>query len=186
MRRRLIILDRDGVINHESDTYVKGPDEWIPIDGSLEAIARLNRNGYSPIVISNQSGIGRGLFTHSDLQKIHAKLRLSLASYGGCIEAILYCPHTPHDNCLCRKPSPYLFNLASYRLGCSLSGAYIVGDTINELIIAHSVGGQGILVKSGKGMRTIEQHPGIINLYPVFPDLAHFVDWLLNGSVMTS
>ncbi|OQW93685.1 MAG: D-glycero-beta-D-manno-heptose-1,7-bisphosphate 7-phosphatase, partial [Beggiatoa sp. IS2] len=117
---QLIILDRDGVINHDSDEYIKSPEEWKPIAGSLEAIARLNQAGYRVVIATNQSGLTRGLFTLDDLHEIHSKMLKQLADAGGAIEAIFFCPHSQKDNCSCRKPRPGLFYDIANRLGISL------------------------------------------------------------------
>ena len=121
---KLVILDRDGVINHDSDDYIKSPEEWVPIPGSLEAIARLHREGYKVIVATNQSGVGRGLFDMDTLGRIHARMLEAVRAKGGEIDAIFFCPHTPEDNCGCRKPQP---GLALFRVK-PMTGETIVGE----------------------------------------------------------
>ena len=124
---KLVILDRDGVINHDSDDYIKSPEEWVPIPGSLEAIARLHREGYKVIVATNQSGVGRGLFDMDTLGRIHARMLEAVRAKGGEIDAIFFCPHKPEDNCGCRKPQPGLFQEIAERLKVNLNGVYAVG-----------------------------------------------------------
>ena len=125
---KLVILDRDGVINHDSDQYIKSPEEWKPIPGSLAAIARLNQAGYRVVVASNQSGVGRGLFETDTLMAIHDKMIKALAQVGGRIDAIFFCPHTNADNCDCRKPKPGMILEAAAELGINLKKSFMVGD----------------------------------------------------------
>src|SRR5438552_3799866 len=124
---KLIILDRDGVINHDSDAYIKSPEEWTPIPGSVEAIARLHREGYHVIVVTNQSGVARGLFDLNVLSKIHNKMLEAVRAAGGQIEAIFFCPHGPDDGCACRKPLPGMFEEIMERMKSNLRGVYAVG-----------------------------------------------------------
>ena len=177
---RLIILDRDGVINEDSDAYVKSPDEWLPLPGSLEAIARLNRADYRVIVVTNQSGIARGLFTLDTLNRIHEKLHRSLAELGANVEAIFYCPHGPEDGCDCRKPLAGLFRDIERRLGVSLQGVPAIGDSLRDLQAAAAVGAMPILVLTGKGRRTLDTLTAHNDVVPVFEDLATAVDALLD------
>lgn len=178
-----IILDRDGVINIDSDEFIKHPDEWLPIKGSLEAIGQLTSAGYSVFVITNQSGIARKLFTIGDLTRIHRKMVEAVRHHGGQIEAILYCPHGPDDYCACRKPQPGLFNELAERLNTSLSDVPAIGDSIRDLQAAHSAGASPILVKTGKGRKSIAalakgQHPELEQV-PTYKSLAAYVDSLL-------
>src|SRR5690606_15356620 len=129
---RLVILDRDGVINEDSDAYIKSPDEWIPIPGSLEAIARLNRAEYRVVVASNQSGLARGLFDADTLSRIHEKMHRALADVGGAVDAVFFCPHGPDDECDCRKPRPGLLQDIARRLNVSLRGVPAVGDSLRD------------------------------------------------------
>jgi len=175
----LIILDRDGVINHDSDDFIKSPAEWEPIEGSLEAIARLNQAGYGVIVITNQSGVSRGLLNTETLIKIHNKMRRMLAQVGGKIEAILYCPHGPDDHCECRKPLDGLFTELSTRLRVDLRDIPAVGDSLRDLQAAQSVGAKAILVKTGKGEKTLAA--GIPDNVAVYDDLAAVVADLLGA-----
>jgi D-glycero-D-manno-heptose 1,7-bisphosphate phosphatase len=175
---KLIILDRDGVINQDSDEYIKSPEEFIPIPGSLEAIARLTQAGWRVVVATNQSGVARGYYDLATLQRIHDKLHRLLAGLGGQIEAIFYCPHGPDDNCDCRKPKPGLFRDIESRLQVSLQGTPAVGDSLRDLEAAVAVGAEPILVRTGKGERTLAKGKGLEGV-PVFPDLAAAVDSLL-------
>jgi len=181
---KLVILDRDGVINEDSDDYIKSADEWIPIPGSLEAIARLNHAGVQVVVATNQSGIGRGLFAPEDLNEMHAKLQRSLARLGGHIDGIFFCPHTPEDGCECRKPAPGLLRSISLRFGLPLTAVPLIGDTKKDVDAALAAKAVPILVRTGKGMRTQASHPELASL-PWFDDLADAVDHLLDGNPHT-
>src|SRR5580765_2277059 len=143
---RLIVLDRDGVINHDSDQFIKSPDEWRAIPGSLEAIARLNHAGYRVVVATNQSGIGRGLFEMAMLNAIHDKMHRALALSGGRIDAVFYCPHTADAECECRKPKVGMLKEIGVRFGVDLAGVPCIGDSLRDLQAAEAVGGQPILV----------------------------------------
>ncbi len=174
----LIILDRDGVINDDSDNYIKSPEEWIAIPGSLEAIARLNQNGYRVIVVSNQSGLARRLLDVEMLNAIHQKMLAHLAQYGGAIEAILFCPHAPRDKCHCRKPETGLYEEIQERLHVTLSKVPCVGDKVSDIEAAMAVGAQPLLVKTGNGQRQIDA--GLIDAnIPVFDDLAAVTNHLI-------
>lgn len=175
---KLVILDRDGVINYDSDQFIKRPEEWKPIPGSLEAIARLNQAGYRVVVATNQSGIGRGLFDMPTLNAIHDKLHKSLAQVGGRIDAIFFCPHTNESQCDCRKPKSGLLREIATRYGISLAGVPAVGDSLRDLQAAAQVGASPYLVRTGKGART-EQQGGLPPGTQVFPDLAAVVTHLL-------
>ena len=178
---RLIILDRDGVINHDSDDFIKSPAEWVPIPGSLEAIARLNQAGYRVVVATNQSGIARGLFDVKTLNAIHQKLHAAAHQAGAEVDAIFYCPHAADDNCDCRKPKPGMLQTIASRFSLSLKGVPNVGDSLRDLQAGYGVGCVPYLVLSGKGERTRDKGglpPGTL----VFPDLASVVDSLLKDS----
>ncbi|TXI11648.1 MAG: D-glycero-beta-D-manno-heptose 1,7-bisphosphate 7-phosphatase [Polynucleobacter sp.] len=148
---KLVILDRDGVINQDSDLYIKSPDEWIPIPGSLEAIAKLNQAGYHIAVATNQSGVGRGLYDMDTLNAIHEKLHRLVAKVGGHIDAIFFCPHTDADHCNCRKPLPGMIQQISERYGIPIKGVPIVGDSVRDLVAGVAVGAEPHLVLTGKG-----------------------------------
>jgi len=152
---KLIILDRDGVINEDSDAFIKSPEEWIPIPGSLDAIARLNQAGYQIAVASNQSGLARGLFSLGSLQQMHDKFQQLLAAKQGQVEIIKFCPHGPDEDCDCRKPKPGLLLQIAAELDVPLTGVPVVGDSLRDLESAVAVGAQPILVKTGKGKRTL-------------------------------
>ena len=175
---KLIILDRDGVINEDSDDYIKSTEEFIPINGSLEAIARLNQSGYSIAIATNQSGISRGFYTIDTLNSMHEKLRRLLAPFGGHIDAIFYCPHGPDDNCNCRKPKTGMFDEIKQRFSLDLYDVFAVGDSLRDLQAAQAAGANPVLVKTGKGMRTLEKADNLDSI-PVFNNLADFVDELL-------
>jgi D-glycero-D-manno-heptose 1,7-bisphosphate phosphatase len=179
---KLVILDRDGVINHDSDEYIKSPEEWVPIPGSLEAIARLHREGYKVVVVTNQSGVGRGLFDMNMLGRIHSKMLEAVRAKGGEIDAIFFCPHRPEDNCRCRKPQPGLYQEVTERLKVNLNGVYSVGDSERDIIVARLVSARPVLVRSGKGKRTLKKSKALADV-PVFEDLAAFTDNLLSGKL---
>lgn len=167
---KLLIADRDGVINYDSDQYIKSPDEWEPIHSSLEAIALLTRSGYRVVVTTNQAGIDRGLFTVETLNAIHDKMHKAIRKAGGCIDAVFYCPHSPEAGCDCRKPKPGMLKKISAAYNTPLRGIPVVGDSIHDLQAATSVGAQPILVLTGYGKLTYqngELPPGT----KVFPDL---------------
>ena len=168
---KLVILDRDGVINHDSDQYIKSPEEWKPIPGSLTAIARLNQAGFLVVVATNQSGIGRGLFETDTMIAIHDKMFKALAQVGGHIDAIFFCPHTNDDNCECRKPKPGMFREIAARFNADLAGVPAIGDSLRDLQAAQAAGAQPVLVLTGKG-RKIADDPALPPDTLVFPDLA--------------
>jgi D-glycero-D-manno-heptose 1,7-bisphosphate phosphatase len=158
---RYILLDRDGVINHDSDLFIKSPEEWQPIDGSLEAIALLNDHGYKVAVISNQSGLARGLFDQAMLDSIHAKMLKMTELKGGLIEAIYFCPHGPDDRCNCRKPKPGMLEAFAREHHADLQDVVLVGDSIVDIQAAQTAGAKPILVKTGKGRKTLTDHPDL-------------------------
>jgi D-glycero-D-manno-heptose 1,7-bisphosphate phosphatase len=168
---KLIILDRDGVINYDSDQFIKTPDEWKPLPGSLEAIARLNQDGYRVVVATNQSGIGRGLFDMPTLNAIHDKMHKSLAQVGGRIDAIFFCPHTNEADCSCRKPKSGMMLEISARYGVGLADVPAVGDSLRDLEAAARLGANPYLVLTGKGNKTKEKG-GLPEGTQIFPDLA--------------
>lgn len=177
---KLVILDRDGVVNLDSDHFIKTPDEWIPIDGSLEAIAVMNQAGYRVVIASNQSGIGRGLFEMSALNAMHEKMYKALTRLGGRVDAIFFCPHTAADGCDCRKPRPGLLEQAAQRLGVELRGVPLVGDSLRDLEAGIAMGCVPHLVLTGKGELTRAKG----NLPPgthIHADLRAFAQWLILG-----
>jgi D-glycero-D-manno-heptose 1,7-bisphosphate phosphatase len=177
----LIILDRDGVINHDSDHYIKSPEEWQPIEGSLEAIARLHQAGIKVVVATNQSGIARGLYSEATLQLIHAKMNQLIDEAGGKLAGIFFCPHGPDDGCDCRKPLPGLIQQIADTLKINPAGVPIVGDSLRDLVAGEALGCRPVLVRTGKGERTLASGK-ISHEIPVFDDLKSFVDgWLSNS-----
>lgn len=147
---KLCILDRDGTINEDSDEFIKSPAEWRPLPGALEAIAKINHAGWHVVVVTNQSGLGRGLFDMAALNAIHAKMHHMLAAVGGRIDAIFYCPHTPQEQCQCRKPAPGLYQQVAERYGLDLRGAPTVGDSARDLVAGVAVGCVPHWVGTGK------------------------------------
>ncbi len=168
---KLVILDRDGVINFDSDRYIKDPDEWRPIPGSLDAIARLTQDGWRVVVATNQSGIGRGLFDMAALNAIHAKMHKAVNQAGGRIEAVFYCPDTVESQSLCRKPNPGMFFAVAERYNVTLERVPAVGDSLRDLQAAAAVGAQPILVLTGKGRET-HAAGELPEGTAVYPDLA--------------
>jgi D-glycero-D-manno-heptose 1,7-bisphosphate phosphatase len=175
---KLVVLDRDGVINHDSDQFIKSPDEWRPIPGSLEAIARLNHAGFRVVVATNQSGIGRGLFDMGTLNAIHEKMHRALAQVGGRVDAIFFCPHTADSDCECRKPRAGLLMEAARRFHVDVKSVPCVGDSLRDLQAAEEVGAQPMLVLTGKGEKTLREGSFPKNTV-IFPDLAFAASALL-------
>lgn len=176
--RRYVLLDRDGVINHDSEDFIKSPEEWLPIEGSLEAIALLNQEGYDVVVITNQSGLARGLFDEAMLSKIHEKMRCMLADKGGEIADIYYCPHNPDSLCNCRKPKPGLLEQFAQDKNVDLKSVYFVGDSLRDIQAAQVVGAIPLLVETGKGQKTRINNPKI-NI-PVFENLYDAAKYILS------
>jgi D-glycero-D-manno-heptose 1,7-bisphosphate phosphatase len=175
---KLVILDRDGVINFDSDQYIKSPAEWRPIPGSIEAIAKLNQHGYRIVVATNQSGIGRGLFDMATLNAINDKMMEMVFRQGGRIDALFFCPHTAVENCGCRKPRIGMYEEIAARFHTELKGVPCIGDALKDLQAAEAVGGQPVLVLTGKGSRTREEG-GLPKRTLVFADLADAVRHLV-------
>lgn len=178
----LVILDRDGVININSPDYIKSPEEWHPIPSSLRAIAALNRAGVQIAITTNQSGIGRGLFDTTTLTRIHEKMRTELAKTGGHIDAIFFCPHTPEDNCECRKPKPALLiqALNYFKIDVHQTRVPVIGDSLCDLMAAKSAGGDPILVLTGNGQKTWASLPTDLKNVKVYPDLWCAVEDICN------
>jgi len=177
---KLIVLDRDGVINQDSDQFIKSPEEWRPVPGSLEAIARLNHAGYRVVVATNQSGIGRGLFDMAMLNAIHEKMHKALGHVGARLDAVFFCPHTGDAKCDCRKPKPGMLVEIGRRFNTELTGVPCVGDSLRDLQAARAAGAQPILVLTGKGEKTLRDGDFPRNTL-IFPDLAFAVSALLAG-----
>ena len=179
---KLVILDRDGTINVEREDYVKSVDEWQPLPGALEAVARLNHAGWHVAVLSNQSGLGRGLFDTAALNAMHAKMNRLLATVGGRVDAVFFCPHTPEDGCVCRKPRSGLFEQVGERFGIELKGVAAVGDSLRDLQAAESAGCEPHLVLTGNGVQL--QRAGRSAEWPaatmVHQDLSAFAEHLIS------
>lgn len=175
---KLIILDRDGVINVDSGQYIKSPEEWKPIPGALEAIARLNQWGWRVVVATNQSGIGRGLFDMATLNAIHDKMHRALTQVGGRIDAVFFCPHTADARCECRKPRPAMLIEAGRRFGVDLASVPCIGDSLRDLQAADAARAQPVLVLTGKGEATL-RGGGFPEATMICPDLAFAVSALL-------
>jgi D-glycero-D-manno-heptose 1,7-bisphosphate phosphatase len=158
---RYVLLDRDGVINQDSEHFIKSPDEWLPIDGSLEAIALLNQHGFKVAVITNQSGIARGLLDDATLQAVHAKMQRLVTEKGGYIDAVYICPHGPGSDCQCRKPKPGLLEQFAHEKQVDLKDTVFIGDSYRDIQAAHAAGATPILVKTGKGTSTLAHHPDL-------------------------
>ncbi|WNO09154.1 D-glycero-beta-D-manno-heptose 1,7-bisphosphate 7-phosphatase [Teredinibacter sp. KSP-S5-2] len=186
MDKQWLLLDRDGVINHDSDAYIKSPEEWVPVPGSIEAIAQLTRQGYKVAVITNQSGLARGYFSLATLSAMHNKMCRLVEECGGQIEAIYFCPHGPDDNCSCRKPRTGLIDQLEQDKQINVAGCYLVGDSLKDLQLALAKNCQPILVRSGKGEKTEQALPNAIAQDPrlqavkIFDRLSDFAYYLIN------
>lgn len=176
--RKLVILDRDGVVNEDSDDFIKSVDEWVPLPGSIEAIASLKQAGWTVGIATNQSGIARGLYDEATLHAMHDKLAGLLAGHGVAVDYIAYCPHGPGSTCRCRKPLPGMYEEIAEHFGCALDGAPVIGDSLRDLEAAVAAGARPMLVRTGKGERTLAKG-GLPENTPVFDDLAGAVAALL-------
>lgn len=175
---KLVILGRDGILNVYREDHVKAPDEWEPVPGALEAVARLNHAGWHTVVATNQSGIGRGMIDMSAVNAVHAGMMRSLQTFGGRIDAVFFCPHTADARCDCRKPLPAMLIEAGRRFGADLATVPCIGDSLRDLQAAEAAGGQPMLVLTGKGEKTLRE-----GNFPastaIFPDLAFAASALL-------
>lgn len=182
---KLVILDRDGVINHDSDDYIKSVDEWQPINGSIEAIARLYRAGYHICVATNQSGLGRGYFNDEVLSNIHNRMEQLVTDAGGHLDKIVWCPHLPGDSCDCRKPLPGMIDtiIQSYE-GREIEECWMIGDSLRDLQAGHAYGCTLILVRTGKGSRTLDNSRGepLLESAHICNDLSDATDMILERS----
>jgi D-glycero-D-manno-heptose 1,7-bisphosphate phosphatase len=182
---KLVILDRDGVINEDSDDFIKNADEWIPIEGSITAIARLYKAGFCVVVATNQSGVGRGIFGIDELETMHKKMLQLVDEAGGRIEGIFYCPHHPDDQCDCRKPKSGLIESIERSLSTSAAGAVVVGDSLRDLQPAIKMGCRPILVKTGKGQKTFKSLAETpieeLNDLEVFNNLADAANFIIDN-----
>jgi len=172
---KFVILDRDGTVNHDSDQYIKSPEEWRPIKGSMEAIARLTQAGYRIVVATNQSGIARGLFDMTTLNLIHDAMHRAAAQAGGRIDAIFFCPHAADSDCECRKPRPGMLLEIARRFNVPLDEVHMVGDAVRDLQAAAAAGARPVLVLTGKGKKT-QQAGDLPRGTQVFDDLAAFAE----------
>ncbi len=170
----MVILDRDGVINHMMDDDVVTVDGWDPIAGSIEAISRLKKAGYLVTIASNHSGIASGLYGEADLQKMHDKLQKLLSTRGASVDGIFYCPHGPEANCICRKPKPGLLFQIAKKFDIDISPTPLVGDNISDIKAAKMANAKPVLVRTGKGEYVMQHFPEALDV-PVYDDLAHFV-----------
>ena len=178
MADKYLLLDRDGVINHDSDAYIKSPDEWLPIQGSLEAITSLYQAGYKIVVVTNQSGVGRKFYTEADLTAIHTKMCQLVKAAGGEIEHIYYCPHLPDLGCHCRKPKAGMLQQFAADTGANMSDIYFIGDSLRDLQAGITAGAKPILVKTGNGLKTISAHPDLD--CPIFENLYDASEFILS------
>lgn len=178
MKNQFIILDRDGVINYDSEHYIKSPDEWHAIPGSLDAIADLNRAGFRVLVATNQSGVARGYYDLEMLDRIHEKLLNELREVGGHIDEIFFCPHHPDENCGCRKPKIGLFQQIQKKYAVNFADTFYIGDSYTDIQVALATGCKPILVLTSKGQQTLENHPEFTSL-PHFANLAEAVKYIL-------
>ena len=167
---KLLILDRDGVINYDSDAYIKSVEEWIPLPGAIEAIAQLSKAGWTVAVATNQSGIARGYYDLATLDAMHARLRALVAEQGGELGLVVYCPHGPDEGCACRKPKPGMLHTIAEHYGADLTECWFVGDSLGDLQAAEAVDSQPVLVKTGKGLQTSAKVLPVNTL--IFDDLA--------------
>lgn len=176
----LIILDRDGVINEDSDNYIKSADEWIPIKGSIEAISKLSQKNIPIAIATNQSGLGRNYFNSMTLFDMHQKMLQLIKNQNGEIQYIAYCPHLPNNHCNCRKPKPGLINEISQKLNIKLDKhVYFIGDSFKDIEVAQNSNITPILVKTGKGEKTLEKNPQIKGKIAIYDNLNQFVEYLL-------
>lgn len=176
--KKILILDRDGVINQDSDAFVKSAAEWIPLPGSIEAIAKLYKAGWTLAIATNQSGLARGKFTQQDLDEQHAKMLQLVHAVGGDLHHIAWCPHGPEDGCDCRKPKAGLLDQISQALNINLTGATMVGDALRDLQAGQARGCQAVLVRTGKGEKTLADGKGLEEVQ-VVADLAELAEQLL-------
>lgn len=173
-----ILLDRDGVINYDSEAYIKSPQEWEAIPHSLEAIAQLNRCHYRVVVVTNQSGVARGYYDLETLSLIHEKFIRELAAVGGYVEEIFFCLHHPDESCACRKPKPGLFHQIAEKYPIDFSRTFFIGDSLSDVQAAKCMNCIPLLVRTGKGELTLQKHPELA--VPSFTDLADAVEYVLS------
>ncbi len=182
---RLVILDRDGVININSQAYVKSAAEWHPIAGSLEAVAQLKEAGFLVAIATNQSGIGRGYYTKEDLYQIHQKLTTSLAKHNGSIDHIEFCPHAPEEDCVCRKPKPTMLATIGKKLNVPPSETIFIGDSLKDIEAGRSYGCDTILVRTGYGIQTERQLRELGWQVPILADLQTATQYIIENTIAT-
>ena len=175
---KLVVLDRDGTLNAEPEDFLRDPEDWQPLPGALEAVARLHHGGWRLVIASNQSGIGRGLFDVAQMNAVHARMHKLVAAAGGRIEAVFFCPHAPDEDCPCRKPAPGLLEEIGRRTGVPPAQMVVVGDSVRDMQAAVAVGAQAHLVRTGQSAEgcPTDLPDGV----QVHPDLSAFADALLN------
>ncbi|HSW94079.1 MAG TPA: D-glycero-beta-D-manno-heptose 1,7-bisphosphate 7-phosphatase [Gammaproteobacteria bacterium] len=182
--KKIIILDRDGIINHDSYDYIKSAEEWHAIPGSLEAVAMLNRAGFYVIIATNQSGVGRGYYTVETLDLIHEKMQSELASFGGHIEDIFFCPHLPTEDCECRKPKPGLLLQIQKKYAVDLATVFFIGDKLTDVEAARAAGCKPLLVLSPLEKARTETHPELLDV-PRFQTLEDAVNYVIHADKIT-
>lgn len=182
--KTLVILDRDGVINHDSTHYIKSPEECVFIPGSIKAIARLCKAQYTVAIATNQSGIARGFFSQETLDVIHYKIIHAIQQAGGHIDSIAYCPHHPDEGCVCRKPLPLLLQQVASKAGMPLSAAYMIGDSWCDMAAALAAGATPLLVRTGNGCKTLQEHRDDMAFISVFDNLEHAAAWIIEQRIV--
>ena len=182
----LVIMDRDGVINHDSTEYIKSPKEWIAIPHSLNAITRLNHAGHQVVVATNQSGVGRGYYSMDTLNAIHQKMKNELSSIGGHLDGLYICPHKPDDLCRCRKPQPGMLLEIANDFNADLKETYFIGDSLRDIEAAQQVGALPVLVRTGKGEAMLKAHQAALQNVPVYADLSEVVGAIIGGNDVVS
>lgn len=171
---KLVILDRDGVINVDSEHYIRSPDDWHFIPGSIDAIALLNQKGYTLSIATNQSGLARGYYDEAMLEAIHQRMHWALATVGAKIDSIFYCPHGPEEACLCRKPKPGLLHQIAAHYQTTLTQVPFVGDSFRDIEAALNAGAKPRLVLTGNGEKTRRLHAQALENVPCYTDLWSF------------
>ncbi len=180
--KKYVLLDRDGVINHDSEDFIKSPEEWLPIAGSLEAIALLKKHHFYVVVITNQSGLARGLFDEKTLNAIHEKMQNLVARNGGKIDAIYFCPHDANANCSCRKPKAGLLTQFSIENHVDLTDIFFIGDSLRDIQAARNGGAKPILVKTGNGNKTLCDNPQLLKEISIFNNLYDAANFIIRES----
>ena len=185
---RLVVLDRDGTLNLDDKAIIAGPDDWVPVPGALEAVARLNQSGWRVVIATNQSGLGRGLFDADTMNRVHTKMNKLLAAVGARIDAVFFCPHTRDDACDCRKPKPGLILTIAERFGVPVGEIAVAGNTVRHIQAGHAAGAQAHLLLTGKcaAYGPHEPPPGLPAGVHIHASLDGFVTHLLDGGLITA